>query len=294
MAFWAIWWTIYQFCLFLIVLVNTQNICDTCDCSISEESSDVRAVRYVKPVCNDGSFRWYNIYGGALRINFKPRFRGDFQLCFILETENVRVQVSEEISEESSSSGALSRPPILKPVIAAHGRTNEKCIQSSSYSIHLFLEPERTVDSKGFSFIVLKYVMEKRNDILVYDSMEECRPCTDLELVTAFCSHDVVIVGSMINVTHIDDRSQTDINIKVSNVIRRWTLNLGGPTKGPYILETMTRHRQCNVDYGPGVFLFTGKWRLGELKLTCSPYYHDWKLALSRAINSGDMLCSPN
>jgi hypothetical protein len=132
----------------------------------------VRAVRNVKPACNDGSFKWYNIYGGALRINFKPKFHGDFYLCFILQTENVRVQVSEEQSEKVSSPVALAMPPTLKSVVAADGKTKETCIQSTSDSIHLFLEPERTVESKGFSFIIMKYIMERKNDALIFNSME--------------------------------------------------------------------------------------------------------------------------
>lgn len=126
----------------------------------------MRAVRKIRPICNDGIIRWYNIYGGGLRIDFKPRFRGPFQLCIILETSNVRIQVSEEQSEEVSSTGALSKPPSLKSVLAADGKTVEKCLQSSGDSIHLFLEPERTVDSKGFGFIVIKYIMEKSNALL--------------------------------------------------------------------------------------------------------------------------------
>ena len=102
-----------------------------------------------------------------------------------------------------------------------------------------------------------------------------------------------VIVGTMSNVTHIDDVAQTDISVNISKVIRQRKLLLDGYSRnGPYLKENLARHRQCNVGYGPGLFLFTGKWRLGQLKLTCSPYYNDWMLVLKRAINTGQMRCS--
>jgi hypothetical protein len=63
-------------------------------------------------------------------------------------------------------------PPTLKSVVAADGKTKETCIQSTSDSIYLFLEPERTVESKGFSFIIMKYIMERKNDALIFNSME--------------------------------------------------------------------------------------------------------------------------
>ncbi|XP_063444980.1 meteorin-like protein [Mytilus trossulus] len=291
MAYMAIYWT-FIFLYLIIFIVEAQNICYKCDCTISEEYSDVRAVRKVQPVCNEGSFKWYNVYGGALRINFKPIFRGEFRLCFVLHAENARVQISQELPNESTYSVNYKRPAGLKKLVAADGRTNETCITSSGDHIHLFLEPERTVESTGFSFVDMKFIMEKNNEELVYNTKEECRPCTDIELIKAYCSHsDVVIVGSMDDVKHIQD--QTDINIKISKVIRNRELLIEGPKKrnGPYITETMTRHRQCGVEHGPGLFLFTGKWRLGQLKMTCSPYYNDWSLVSKRAVLEGSMDC---
>lgn len=130
----------------------------------------MRAVRSIRPVCNDGTFKWYNLYKGALRIDFAPLFRGAFKLCIIVQVENVRVQVSEEISEEQSS-----RPFTLKPVLSTDnetGETAETCFLSGSDSIHLFFESERTVHSRGFGLIHIRYVMEKRNDALIFNPME--------------------------------------------------------------------------------------------------------------------------
>lgn len=62
-------------------------------------------------------------------------------------------------------------------------------------------------------------------------------------------------------------------------------------TTKPYLRETMTRHKKCKVENGPGQFLFTGSRRLGTLKLTCSPYLVDWNTVAHRAVKSGDMKC---
>lgn len=96
----------------------------------------------------------------------------------------------------------------------------------------------------------------------------------------------------MINVTHVNDKSRTDINIKISKVVRKFK-SLFDSEQVPYLTETMSRHKRCNVGYGPGLFLFTGKWRLGQVKMTCSPYLNDWNIVLKRAIDTGQMECKP-
>jgi hypothetical protein len=110
-------------------------------------------------------------------------------------------------------------------------------------------------------------------------------------MVTIFQETCIDITQSVIHCKN--DVAQTDISVNISKVIRQRKLLLDGYSRnGPYLKENLARHRQCNVGYGPGLFLFTGKWRLGQLKLTCSPYYNDWMLVLKRAINTGQMRCS--
>lgn len=103
-----------------------------------------------------------------------------------------------------------------------------------------------------------------------------------------------VIFGSIFNVTHLDERSQTNINIRISNVITKREPLFSWPVKkkGPYTRETLIKHRRCNVSYGQGEYLFTGRWRLGQIEMLCSSKLKDWNIALERAIQSGEMKCS--
>lgn len=289
MAFSGLYLLLFSGSVLLIHPIYASNYCETCECTISEESSDVRAVRTVSPVCDSGQFSWYNVYGGALRIIFRPRFPGPFQLCLTVEAENSRVRVFQELSQSPSPYRLFGLPPSLKPVASVDGKTDEQCISSSTDSITLYLESERTVKSTGFSFVKIYFSMEEKNEALFYDPLEECRPCTDAELITAFCEHDNVVIGSMASVEN--HGNQTHINIHISRVIRKRMYVFDSVTTKPYVTETMTRHKKCQVKKGPGDFLFTGTRRLGTLKLTCSPYLKDWDTVAQRAIHSGTMKC---
>ena len=126
----------------------------------SENPAVRRAIINYIPICNEGRFRWY-VHDGALGLKFKLSVLKEFQLCFVLQVENVRVQVSEERTKTSLSSN--EGPSTLRPVLSADSRTKETCILSSDMTVKLFLEPERTVNSIGFGFVELHFIMEKRN-----------------------------------------------------------------------------------------------------------------------------------
>ncbi|KAJ8319345.1 hypothetical protein KUTeg_004436 [Tegillarca granosa] len=118
----------------------------------SEKTGDGRGVRNVKPPCTEGKITWISPYG-AVRIEFNPGFP-DFEACFIVEASNLRAQVSQETFGNSNS--ALAENVSLQPLITANGRTEEHCVYSKSLPIILFIEPERTTESKGLNKIQLK------------------------------------------------------------------------------------------------------------------------------------------
>lgn len=129
-------------------------------------------MRSVSPVCDSGEFKWYNVYGGSLRISFRPRFTGEFQLCLIVEAENSRVQVFQELSQTPTPYKLFGLPPSLTPVASVDGKTDEICIPASTDSINLYFESERTIKSTGFSFVKIYFIMEKKNEALYYNPLE--------------------------------------------------------------------------------------------------------------------------
>lgn len=285
------WLQYIIFSLFYLTLTSiAQQYCDQCDCSISEKTGDGRGVRNVKPPCTEGKITWISPYG-AVRIEFNPGFP-DFEACFIVEASNLRAQVSQETFGNSNS--ALAENVSLQPLITAKGRTEEHCVYSKSLPIILFIEPERTTESKGLNKIVFYYDVTRKNSVFYFNPMEECRACTEKELIRAYCSSDFVITAAMETLIQKEDSKFTEISVSVSRIIRqrnpdlfyrinRKSQNLHGKIQTP---------RKCNILKGIGDYLFTGRLRLGKLHVTCATPNLEWENVLHKALKLGTMECS--
>lgn len=158
MNFWAILWIKLSV---LTVLSFHYEVCLICDCTVAVESSIEKIVKtiHVAPVCTEGRLRWY-VHNGGLGIIFQPIQCSDYALCFSIDSENVRVQVYEELEQKTLYPSFLSGPPNLKRVVSVDNRILEICLyKSSTENIKLFLEPERTFKSIGFGFVDMKFTM---------------------------------------------------------------------------------------------------------------------------------------
>lgn len=132
------------------------------------EGAEERAVRNIKPRCNEGSIRWRNPNGG-LRIELQAGYSSNFRACFAIDTTNVAVKVSQEsrLTSGKHTSG------YLHTVAIAVNRTKEICIPSSSSSVLLYLETERLPYQSGVQKVTFHYVIEPRSNTLFFNPMEE-------------------------------------------------------------------------------------------------------------------------
>ena len=130
--------------------------------SCSDLETEVPGVQNINTVCNDGSIQWISPYG-ALRIELSYSTGGLFEACFKIQTENVKIKVSQESWKNSKSpfASALPQSSLLKPLFNVNGRTNEYCVYSNT-PVLLYLEPERTHDMSGFPRMNLQYVLERK------------------------------------------------------------------------------------------------------------------------------------
>lgn len=277
----------------LLVDLSIQHTCEQCDCTISATDAN-KGVHLTTLTCMDGSVTWYNPIG-ALRVELRPEMPGKFQSCFIVETGDLKLKVSREAELNINSKSPSERNQFilndnnLQPLVTSRGKSNEVCIQATN-SVILYLEPEvdETLESKRVVFRYdLVYVPKVEKS-----PIEECRPCSEYELLKAYCSSDFVIVGSMESVNHNDEIAKTKIDIEVAQIIRSSGDHFSRLKRDSALQGTITAPRKCGVSKGDGLFLMTGRVRLGELTMGCAPYLDEWETIVNKAQLEGRLECA--
>ncbi|KAK3093146.1 hypothetical protein FSP39_011837 [Pinctada imbricata] len=269
-------------------------ICESCDCLLSDLPNSEHGVRSVKTICDEGKIEWYSPYG-ALSIELKYSRSGGYRACFMIESVSTELQVSEESWNNSEFPLSRRLPPAasLKPLVSINGNHKEFCVTSLTPVI-LYLEPVRTQEMSGLSHVKFQYLLESRNFKAELDPIEECRPCSKAELIMAYCSSDFVIEGRMANVTHKEEESKSYVGVHVSRVIRQRdsTLFYRPHRDSKELYGHMVIPRHCGAKKSKGTFLLAGKVRFGEPTKSCSLYLDDWERIAANAVKDGDMLCT--
>ncbi|KAK6170983.1 hypothetical protein SNE40_019254 [Patella caerulea] len=274
------------------VRISAEQDCNGCDCLVRDNVYDERANINVKPSCQEGKVTWMNPTN-AIRLDLQPSIPGEFKACILVISESVTTLVSRELSEPTVSNyrrQTLENKMSLQPWFTAVGQGKEYCVTSSENSVLLYLEIEATTMDSGLSRVTIYYDLEIITSLTQPSPMEDCRPCDDEELLKSFCSSEFVVVGSMMDVTDQSELGKTRITIDVEQVIRQKDGEFNrasGKLEGPIFAPV-----HCDIRKGPGVFLFTGRSRLGHSTLTCAPFYEDWLRILKSAKESGALECS--
>lgn len=290
--------SVYEFQRYLLCAVIVYlhgclaKVCDLCDCSISDLDTEVPGVRNINTLCNAGSIEWISPYG-ALRVELSYTTGGLYEACFKIQTENVKIKVSQESWKNTKShfAGSLPQSSLLKPLFSVNGRTNEHCMYSNT-PVLLYLEPERTHDMSGFPRMKLEYVLERKTPQHLQNSLEDCRPCDTEELIRSYCTSDFVFIGEMGRVRNRDEDEKSEVEFKVTRVVRKLgALHFRTNTDIQQQYGKIVVPKKCQVRNGRGIFLITGSVRFGELAKTCSPYLSDWENIANIALREGRMEC---
>uniref|UniRef100_A0A8W8JKE9 NTR domain-containing protein n=1 Tax=Magallana gigas TaxID=29159 RepID=A0A8W8JKE9_MAGGI len=218
---------------------------------------------------------------------------GLYEACFKIQTENVKIKVSQESWKNTKShfAGSLPQSSLLKPLFSVNGRTSEHCMYSNT-PVLLYLEPERTHDMSGFPRMKLEYVLERKTPQHLQNSLEDCRPCDTEELIRSYCTSDFVFIGEMGRVRNRDEDEKSEVEFKVTRVVRKLgALHFRTNTDIQQQYGKIVVPKKCQVRNGRGIFLITGSVRFGELAKTCSPYLSDWENIANIALREGRMEC---
>lgn len=279
--------------LLILVDLSEQYKCDQCDCIISADDK-VRGVHLTTLTCHDGSITWYNPTG-ALRLELRPERTEDFRACFVVDSGDVKVKVSKEADLTINSKSPMQRSQFilndhnLRTLSLSEGRSNEICIDVTT-SVILYIESEVVEDIASkkvmFQYDITTDVQPDEN------SVEVCRPCSEDEILKAYCSSDFVIVGGMKSVQHMEMTDKSQIDVEVSQIIRQTGHHFTRPQRDAALKGIILAPKKCGVVRGDGLFLMTGRVRLGQLTMGCAPYLEDWEAIVSKAEREGRMECS--
>ncbi|XP_076458213.1 meteorin-like [Babylonia areolata] len=273
-----------------------------CDCKLSS-NEDERAIFNVRTsMCNAGSLQWSSAYG-AIRLEVQPFQPNDYRLCFVLHSHHTLTQVSLEEPRFhhlprnyrlQTSEEPLRMSSGMRPLVSTDGRSGEVCVRGKGREpVLLFVEVQRSHEFSGIPSVSLQYDVEPlpQLDAALLDPMEECRPCTQEELLDAYCTSDFVAVGSISQTRPAgdgdsdgdgDDDQQglvTHVEVAVAQLVHQnFPVFRRRRREDPHLTGVIHAPARCGVRPASkgGHLLFTGRMRLGKAKLRCAPYLEDW------------------
>lgn len=277
---------------------------DSCDWMGSglDAGGGGRAVVPVYLRCLQGSVRWRYPDNGLrlLLSNPEREFRGCIRIrrsSRPSNTPNVRVAVEEERGQSLRSlyHPADGLDPDLLRCFSSRHKEAVLFIEAIP-SHHSQLSGTASIPYQRESVFELDYHLEPvESEKVLQNEMEECRPCTDEELVHAFCASDFLVRGSIRSLVENELLSRSEIVVDIESVVR----DSGSPSlaegKSQQDPASIVLHRplKCHSRAGIGSteFLFMGRWELGNPVIRCAPKWSSWKHVRHRVQQSGSSPC---
>ncbi|CAL4118046.1 unnamed protein product [Meganyctiphanes norvegica] len=259
-----------------------------CDFSGSGLGQELGVVEPVYLSCASGRVEWQYPRAGLRVILRSPRGQDrDFRAC---------------IKGDTNFAGArllLEGHRSLIPLLAKDDQTPRhlpRCFNSYKGQAAVYLEAEPTIDDPSNlkkQVAAFNYDLQTLPKGSVYDPQDECRPCSDEEVLQLYCSGDFVARGSIIRVEDDPELSRTLIIIRATKLFQQTSPIFKHTTAqaendlnaldsaGPAYIGTLEVPLKCGARSGLGEFLVMGDLRLGSPILRCATRYEDWeKLAI--------------
>ncbi|XP_013387423.1 meteorin-like protein [Lingula anatina] len=255
-----------------------------CDHTITSDLSLYQHVTDISVDCAEGHIDWRQPYG-ALRITMTARRKkSPMRACFLASSIHSRVKFSLEGPK------GLQYITILNNT---HSDIKKEICFDSYDSVVFFVEVEPNSRTSIAGKLHIEYDIQKLYNKLTVDSMEECRPCTDEELLNAYCSSEYVVIGAMEKVENNQELEETTMHLQLASVVRQKITRFKRQSFHGDIKYTgsVVAPLKCGIRHGEGDFLFTGRMRLGKLRLQCAPLLKDWERLKHQAIKQGIYPC---
>ncbi|XP_002739010.1 meteorin-like protein isoform X2 [Saccoglossus kowalevskii] len=275
----------------------TSDECDWIGSGLSEDP-DNKSVQQLYLGCSKGRVDWDYAYG-AIRITFQYGNSGkDFQGCIKPSSKFTGANIYVE--------GRTKLEYLIHPKLQDKDHNNAEdeglwkellsrthCFESRDGRATLFAEAMPNMDGKRKT-VSFEYDLKVNHHQQgkSRDTFEDCRPCNETELMTAFCASDFVVKSKIKEVS--DDLSEKETRIELSiGTIYSQIEGVFTNTKHGRHTGTVSMPLQCGVKHGSGHFLMTGSVRLGKNHLTCAPRFSEFrkiaKEMTEKGLNECDM-----
>ncbi|XP_022092349.1 meteorin-like protein [Acanthaster planci] len=259
----------------------SSSLCDWSGSGLTEDPAD-RLVHQLYFQCPRGRVTW-TFPTSAIRITFKSgNLDEDFLACFKTSATSSGVNIYKETQSTLKMLVVLNSLELRRDFYEegkAHrtvspnsGASEVHCFSSENGRATLFLEA--SLDNLGIvkQIVDIHYLLEPLPSSHPHQSVEDCRPCNDSEIMRSFCSSDFAVKSSMRDVMH-DSISQTAfIDLSISHVFRQRD-HIFTPASHSRYSGVVVKPLRCGVRWGEGHFLMMGSFVLGQARLGCSPRY---------------------
>lgn len=266
-------------------------VSDACDWEGSKTTTttlDTISDRSVMPIylrCSRGNVKWFFPRGG-LRVVLKLGTSGrDFRGCIRVarnSTRNARIYIE-------------GRRQLHQIYAADDGKHEDlfRCFVSYNSFIALFIETEPN-SAHPHDHVIFGYDLQAANKETFADDMDECKPCTNEQLLSLFCSADFAFTGM---VTYFHDQPKVELSEFVAKPLHIYRF----PFNNTYVndLESndigeITLHRLLKCDPRANLrtkYLFLGRQVLGNYLITCAPKLSHWRAVSGLAVKTGKNQC---
>ncbi|XP_067137173.1 meteorin-like protein [Centruroides vittatus] len=261
---------------------------DGCDWTGSglDHPESFRGVRPVYLRCSQGRVEW-RYPRGALRVVLRHGTSGrDFRGCLRVSPGWAGARLYLE--------GRRKLHPLYAP---DDGSPLDllRCFASVDGRAALYVESQPGARLPLRRTASFSYDLRPASKRALADDMEECRPCTEAEVTTGYCTGDWVLRGTVSALDHDHSLRRTEITVRAVRVLRDAAGGLersrGRKTDPAADYYVVHRPLKCGTRAGAGQYLFVGRWLLGYPVVTCAPRYSDWKKMRRKALVRGTGQC---
>lgn len=249
----------------ILILNLPQKVCgqssDICDWVGSGLHQGVpKGVQPLYLRCTQGHIKWH-YPRGALRALLRPPI-SNFRGCIKVSANSTGARLYLE--------GQKRLYPLYK---AGDGKSDElhRCFTSRKGQVALYVEADPPLDILKKDTMEFSYDLTAQENLA--DDLEECRPCTDEEILHSFCISDFVVQGTVSSLNHNSAAQVSEL------IIRTTSIKKDNRQKSQWNAKHVTLHRplKCGTKVGMGEFLFLGRWQLGHPVIHCAPRLSHWK-----------------
>lgn len=222
-----------------------------------------KSIQRISIRCSEGQVTWRTPYGG-LALDFLPLLKSRrFELCFVARSAFATLQLFLEGNQSLVRLTALdggSRSSQTPEICLRSTATGGGGDNASTAPVVIFIETDSSGSSPVHGRLVFEYDVRVIPESHGGQTQEqECRPCSDDEVVMAVCTADYAVFGEIHSISRSNATGVTELNVVASRVVRQRhavvkdTLDgKNGKIQRPFYRHFQPGHHQVTVNNRSG------------------------------------------